>query len=280
VRAKITLSSLGEPVYNGRMWLLELEIIYVGLIGLVIGSAINAVVWRLHEGRSWVRGRSMCPNCKHELAAVDLVPVLSWLCLRGRCRYCAKPISWQYPAVELVTAGLFTLSALAWQGSWWLLAIWLVELTLLIVMSVYDLRWMILPNRVMVPALGVAVVYAAVAAALSGDWTALGWSAVAAVVAGGVFYLLAVLTKGRGMGGGDIKLAFVMGVLLGPLNTFVAMETAFMSAAVIGMLLWAARVIKRRAHIPFGPFLVAGTVFAQLYGQAIVRWYLRLNNIG
>jgi leader peptidase (prepilin peptidase)/N-methyltransferase len=108
----------------------------------------------------------------------------------------------------------------------------------------------------------------------------LGWSVVAAMAAGGLFYSLAVITRGKGMGGGDIKLAFVLGLLLGPLSTFVAMEAAFLSAALVGMALWIVRVIKRRAHIPFGPFLVAGTVFAQLYGQSIVRWYLHINSIG
>ena len=112
----------------------------LALYGLLIGSAINAIVWRLYAGKSWTRGRSMCPDCKHVLAAKDLVPVFSWLFLKGQCRYCRKKIHWQYPVVELVTAMLFVVSYVFLLPqtilSWVFFLIWLLFLTLMLIMAV------------------------------------------------------------------------------------------------------------------------------------------------
>jgi leader peptidase (prepilin peptidase)/N-methyltransferase len=236
-----------------------LLIVLMLLLGLLIGSAINAIVWRLYVGRSWVHGRSMCPECQHELAARDLVPVLSWLFLRGRCRYCRAKIHWQYPAVELATAALFgwsaaVLGAAGTTGAV-LLGLWLLLLTMLIILAVYDLRWLILPDKVMLPAIGVAVV----------------------LLVG--FYSIAAVTRGKAMGGGDIKLAFLMGLVLGLAGTLLALLFAFDAAALIAVVLIAAKLRSRRDLIPFGPFLVAGTVLAYLYGERIIAWYLQLNGL-
>src|SRR5476651_645529 len=134
-------------------------IVVLVVFGLCLGSFVNALVWRLHEqdkkqakNLSILNGRSMCPNCKHELAAKDLVPVLSWLSLRGKCRYCGKPISVQYPLVEMVTSGLFVASYLWWPevlhgAQVAAFGLWLALLVGLMALLVYDLRWFLLPNR-------------------------------------------------------------------------------------------------------------------------------------
>jgi prepilin signal peptidase PulO-like enzyme (type II secretory pathway) len=254
-----------------------------GLFGLLIGSAINAMVWRLYVGRSWVKGRSVCPDCGHELAARDLVPVASWLLLHGRCRYCGKKIHWQYPVVELVTAVAFGLSGYAMVTAGELdvvkLGFWLVLLTMLIVLAVYDARWMLLPDKVMLPMIVVAFAYALSASAIAHSPRMLAGFLAAAVMAGGVFYSIVFFSKGRAMGGGDIKLAFAMGLMLGPSNTAVALLLAFNTAAVVGIAMIAIRRRSRRDQIPFGPYLVGGTVAAFLYGQQIVNWYLGLNGL-
>jgi prepilin signal peptidase PulO-like enzyme (type II secretory pathway) len=281
-----------------EMSMVRVVVAVFALVGLLIGSAINAMVWRLYVGRSWVRGRSECPDCGHKLAAKDLVPVVSWLWLRGRCRYCGQRIHWQYPVVEALTAGLFGLSA------WALVPVgavtgagmnavavvqfgfWLVLLTMLVVLAVYDLRWLLLPDKVMVPLMVVALVYAVTMAGLHawvlhdpGAWRMLLGPLVAAVGAGGAFYALVALSKGRAMGGGDIKLAFAMGLMLGLQGTAAAMLLAFNVAAIVGVVLIATKKRGRRDQIPFGPFLVGGTVVAFLWGRMLVEWYLRINGV-
>ncbi|MBW3538216.1 prepilin peptidase [Candidatus Parcubacteria bacterium] len=283
-----------------------LTLALVTVLGLLVGSFINAAVWRLHQqsaGRSTgsgptgqtsnvkgqsdvsiTHGRSMCPRCRHRLAATDLIPLLSWVWLRGRCRYCQAAIPAQYPLVELLTAGLF-----AWSYSSLLtthysplgvvdFAFWLYFLTVLIVLALYDARWMLLPDVVLLPAIVVALLQLPVSLVLGqpfgGVWSAL----LAAALAGGGFYAIAWVTRGKGMGGGDIKLAFLMGLLLGLGKTGVALFVAFMSAALVGVALVAvARLMRHRRpkYIAFGPFLIAGTVIAKLHGAAIIEWYLR-----
>jgi prepilin signal peptidase PulO-like enzyme (type II secretory pathway) len=251
-----------------------------GLLGLVFGSAINAIVWRLYVGRSWTRGRSECPDCGHQLAARDLVPVVSWLWLRGRCRYCGKRIHWQYPVVELVTAVLFGLSAWVLVGSDPVTAgFWLVMLVMLVVLAVYDLRWLLLPDKVMVPLIAVALVYAAVTAGLAHSPRVLLGALVAAAVAGGAFYTLVWATKGRAMGGGDIKLVFAMGLMLGVKALVVALLLAFNVAAIVGLVMIAMKLRGRRDQIPFGPFLVGATVVGFLFGRQIFDWYLQVNGL-
>ena len=161
--------------------------IYIVLfvLGLCLGSFINALVWRLHmqemgdrrlkldkkvpnsklqtPNYSVLKGRSMCPNCKHQLSAKDLIPVISWISLKGKCRYCKKPISWQYPLVELLTALLFILSWLFWpvelSASWQYLAFitWIIMLVGLVAMAVYDTKWMLLPDKILYPLVLVTV---------------------------------------------------------------------------------------------------------------------------
>lgn len=260
-----------------------LMVIYFALLGLVVGSAINAVVWRLYVGRSWAKGRSECPECHHRLAARDLVPVASWLALRGRCRYCRAKIHWMYPVVEVVTAGVFGLSAWALApvtaGGWLIFGLWLVILTFLVILAVYDARWMLLPDKIMRPLIVAALVLVAARVAEYPAFATARGPMLAALVGGAAFYGLAAATGGRAMGGGDIKLVFAMGLLLGLKGLAVALLVAFNTAAVVGVTLIVTGRKRRRDHIPFGPFLVAGTIVAFLWGQDIVTWYLRINGL-
>lgn len=255
---------------------------YFGLLGLLVGSAINAMVWRLHVGKSWVKGRSMCPDCGHELAAKDLVPVVSWLWLRGKCRYCKAGIHWQYPAVEALTAGLFALSFYVMQPQtlpeWGMLVWWLVLLVLLIVLAVYDARWMLLPDTVMLPAIGWAMI-PLVAHLVLGEWRSVLGPLLAALAVGGLFYAVVAVSRGRAMGGGDIKLVFLMGLVLGVQAMGLALLLAFNVAAVVGLILIGLKLKKRRDHIPFGPFLAGAAIIAFLYGREIVAWYINITYV-
>jgi prepilin signal peptidase PulO-like enzyme (type II secretory pathway) len=258
------------------------DVLVAGIFGLIFGSAINAVVWRLYVGRSWVRGRSECPDCGHTLAAKDLLPVVSWLALRGKCRYCRKPIK-DHPAIELVTGVLFALSFYALHPAnnqeVVKLGFWFGILVLMIVLAVYDTRWMLLPDKVMLPLIGLALIYEVTISSMARSPHALLNALSAAILAGGVFYAIVFFSRGRAMGGGDIKLAFAMGLILGPRNTLVAMMVAFNVAAIIGIGMIVSRRKGRKDQISFGPFLVFGTVIAFLFGHQIIEWYLRLNGL-
>jgi prepilin signal peptidase PulO-like enzyme (type II secretory pathway) len=255
----------------------------ITLLGLIIGSALNAIIWRLHVEKSWVHGHSMCPECEHRLAAKDLVPVFSWVFLRGRCRYCKASIHWQYPAVELATAALYGLSAVVLAPDtvkgYILLAIWLVLLAQLIVLAVYDLRWMLLPDKVIYPAMGVAVVQLALLAAWGSSYHIWLGPIIAAVLAGGAFWILASVADGKLMGGGDVKLVALMGLILGLQRTGLALFIGFDTAALVGITLILLHRRKRTDYLPFGPFLIAGTIVAYLYGSSIIGWYLHLNGL-
>lgn len=249
------------------------------IFGLCFGSFINALVWRIRTKRPIANDRSECPNCHHKLAGHDLIPVLSWVILKGRCRYCKKPISAQYPLVELITAALFVLSYWNWEQltssvNYLQLAVWLLILVVAIALAVYDLKWMLLPNRLMASLAIAGGLFMVVSTIASQDWSILTNSLIAAFAASGFFYALFAFSAGRWMGGGDVKLVFIIGIILGVAKTLVALLIAFNSAAILSVILILSKKLGRKSLLPFGPFLIAGLIVAQLYGRAIVDWYL------
>lgn len=279
-----------------------IKIIIITSLGLVLGSFINAWVWRLskqidEEGEpkkltakqkkqlSIVTARSMCPNCKHELAVLDLVPVFSWLLLRGKCRYCKKPISKQYPTVELATAVLFGLSSYFWvfNYSWQYVAFatWITSLVGLVALAVYDLKYMILPDRIMFIMYGVAGVGLVVQFALGRPLSDVKSVALSILICGGIFWLLYQVSKGKWIGGGDVKLGFLLGLLIAtPMLSFLMLFLASFIATLVAVPLLIGKKIKRNAHIPFGPFLIVSTIITVLYGQYLLDWYTDIIVVG
>lgn len=253
------------------------------VVGLFVGSFLNVVVERLHAGKDFVRGRSQCPHCHKQLGPLELIPLVSWLVQRGCCRHCREPISVQYPIAELVTGALFAASYLALQPAsvvgLVLMLIWLYVLGSLIVLAIYDLKWYLLPDKVLLPIIAPALLIATYHAYATGSWQVLLGPLAATILFGGWFYGLAAISQGRWMGGGDIKLAFVMGLLLGLQKTFLAMLIAFNGAAIIGVALIVAGRKKRTDQIPFGPFLIGGTIVAYLWGTDIINWYLNISGL-
>ncbi len=211
--------------------------VILAVVGLCFGSFVNALVWRLHEQASETgkkkpdkkylarlsvkNGRSMCPACKHELAAKDLVPVFSWLALKGKCRYCGKPVSVQYPLVELAMAGLFVVSYLWWPVAFShaqaaIFILWLGLLVGLLALLVYDLRWTLLPNQIIYPLAAIAVVQAVISVSSANrPAIALGNAVLAVAVGGGIFYVLYQVSKGKWIGGGDVRLGWLLGLVAG-----------------------------------------------------------------
>jgi prepilin signal peptidase PulO-like enzyme (type II secretory pathway) len=266
------------------------------VLGLALGSFVNALVWRVHEQEHEARkkspdkeylkklsvskGRSMCPDCKHELKTKDLVPVFSWLSTGGKCRYCSKPISKQYPLVELATAAAFVASYLWWPEPFSdaqkaIFAFWLLVLTGLMALLVYDARWKLLPNRIMYPLGWIAAIMAMlVVASADSPLKAFVNVLLAVLVCGGIFYGLFQVSKGKWIGGGDVKLGWLLGLVVAtPAKAFLFIFLASVLGTVFSLPLMASNKLKRDSTIPFGPFLIIAAFLVLLFGSDFLDWY-------
>jgi leader peptidase (prepilin peptidase) / N-methyltransferase len=259
------------------LWLVEaLRIVVFGVFGLVVGSFLTVVADRVPQHRSIVAPRSACPRCGAMIRARDNIPVVSWLLLRGRCRSCGERISALYPATELATAGLFAGAAAAFGG---LLQAAMVAafLALLVAVSIIDAQYRIIPNRLVYPS------YAAFGAVvLIGAAAGLGMSAARAGIGlllyGGGLLLIALVVP-RGMGMGDVKLAGLIGLVLGSLGlayVAVAAGAAILAGGVASVAVLMAARGARGKMIPFGPFLALGAVIAVFAAPQISHAYLHL----
>ena len=265
----------------------------VFVFGLIIGSFLNAVIYRLEKKESALHGRSYCPHCQHQLSWQDLIPIVSFFMLRGKCRYCSKSISWQYPVVEIATGSLF-LQIFNFQFSIFneftivQLFNFLYLLTiasLLIVLFVYDLKHYILPDKVIFAAIGVVVGYQFFVFFIRnwdliknlkleiGNFETLANPLLAGVLAASFFFAIFLLSRGRAMGFGDVKLALLMGFLLGTPGIIVGLYVAFILGGLIGVFLIITKRRKLRSAIPFGPFLIIGTFVALVWSNQIINWY-------
>lgn len=254
--------------------------------GLIFGSFVNALVWRLRTGRNWVSERSECSHCHHVLAAKDLVPVVSWIMLRGKCRYCGRKIE-DSPLTELSVPLLFVLSYAFWpvhlQGiGLFDFVVWLTILIVFVALIVFDLRWQLLPNNIIYPLIGftgMATVLRPVLFHVS--WQETLSSVLAAVVLSGLFYLLFAVSDGAWIGGGDVKLAVVLGLLAGdPLRAVLVLFFASLLGLLFSLPQIRAKKTKAlKIKIPFGPFLIAGTIIVVLFGAPIIHWYTNLLSV-
>ncbi len=250
-----------------------------GVYGLVIGSFLNVVIYRVPRKESLVRPRSHCPNCETTIAPRDNVPVVSWLLLRGRCRHCGEGISARYPLIELLTAVLFAAVGARFAHSFALPA-YLVLTAALIALSAIDLEHYILPNRIIYP-LGYALVpLFALASLLEHDWASFRDAFVGAVLAFAFFVVLRIISP-RSMGMGDVRLSPILGFALGWLtlrHVVIGLFVGFLLGALVGVGVMAKVGVRegRKRAVPFGPFLAAGTLLVVLFGQAFVDFYDKL----
>ena len=237
------------------------------LLGLCTGSFLNVVIYRLPRGESIAVDRSRCPSCGKQLSWFELIPVISYLLQFGKCRTCHSRISLQYPVVELLTGAVFAVLFLNF-GATLTLVKYLFLCSLLIAISLIDLRYYIIPNSLVITGL-VGGVLLNIAARDVGALSAI----IGILATSGFLLLIALLSKG-GMGGGDIKLAAVTGLFLGwPLAPF----GLFLGAGAGGLLAIFLLLFKLRGRkdpLPFGPFISLGSFFAILYGFDIINWYL------
>lgn len=248
--------------------------IFVGALGLLIGSFLNVVVWRVPRGESVVSPPSACPRCGHEIRARDNVPVLSWLVLRGRCRDCATKISPRYPLVELTCGVLFGLMAWRFGLQVALIAyLWLAAVGL--ALALIDLDTRRLPDALTKPSWLVVALLLTAAAVTDADLHHLGRAAVGALALGGLYYGLWFLYPG-GMGFGDVKLAPTLGALLAWVSygaLAVGAFAGFLFGGVFGIGLMLAGRGGRKSKVPFGPFMILGAISGVLVGSPIAHAY-------
>ena len=251
------------------------------VVGLALGSFLNAVVWRLHEHRNFVTERSECEYCHRRLSAADLIPVVSWLMIRGRCRYCHHKIGLQHVVVELLTGVLFALSWFAWPGGHGVGAhfvvqfvFWLALLVGALILGLYDLKWQLLPDVVVFPLIALTIMDRLVNYTLfHADTGSLVSASLGAVVVSGFFGLLYAVSKGRWIGLGDVKLGILLGLVLGPSQGLIAVVLSYYIGAIAVIPLLLSHRLKAKSVVAFGPFLIISFVVTFLYGHHLAMWY-------
>jgi leader peptidase (prepilin peptidase)/N-methyltransferase len=243
-----------------------MEIAFAAVLGAIIGSFLNVVVWRLPRGESLATPPSQCPSCRKRIAPYDNVPLVSWVVLQGRCRNCGARISPRYPLIELLTAAAFA-GVVAVRGFDSDLVLELPFVACLIALAGIDYDHKLLPNKIVYPMAAYGLV-----ATLLVDRDDLVENLIAGAGAF-VFLLLAALAYPRGMGMGDVKLAGAMGLYLG-LSIVPALLTAFLSGTLVGLVIIAREgAAGRKKAVPFGVFLALGGLVGVLAGPELIELY-------
>lgn len=284
---------------------------FIFIFGSAIGSFLNVIICRLETGEDIVKKRSHCVRCGRVLRWFELIPIISFFILRGRCRNCREKISWQYPLAEAATGLLFILtvaklfpelvegsiivldSASLRSNNIFSLFYWLYISCSLVVIFVYDLRHYIIPDKMLWPAIAAAGAYRLfLAFGFSVLWRIRSGNnltpelvegfklfypyLLSGLAAAAFFLFLVLITRGRGMGMGDAKLAFLMGLLLGWPGILAALFLAFFAGAAVGLALIAFDRKTLKSPIPFGPFLICGTLAVLFWGQSLSAWICSL----
>lgn len=276
------------------MILTLISYILVIALGLSVGSFLNVVIFRLEKKES-LKGRSYCPRCKHILNWQDLIPIVSFFLLGRRCKYCSQKIYWQYPLVEILT-GLIFLQIFNYQFSVInqlstiniinFFFLWYIS-SILIVIFVYDLKFYLIPDSILLPAIVITFTYRMfenlIYWSLIDNWplkidnfSHVGTYLLASIIASGFFLLIFLVSRGKWIGFGDVKLAILLGLLLGFPAVLIGLFLAFLFGAIIGLSLMIFKGIKLKNEVPFAPFLIAGTFVTIFYGNSIILWYINL----
>ncbi|MBU0660856.1 prepilin peptidase [Patescibacteria group bacterium] len=239
------------------------------IVGLLFGSFLNAWMWRVRTKKSIVFARSMCPKCTTQLACFDNIPLFSFLYLKGKCRTCKKAISLTYPLVELAL-GLLFVFVYWWHGTLSLVLFRdLCIVFFLLFIFVYDLRYQEIRDRAStIPAILLGLV------TLIYGWHSLSSLLIAVVIGAGFFLLQFVVSKGKWIGGGDIRLGFFMGVILGWPNILLALVLAYIGGAAVSVVLLMMKKKELASETPFGTYLALATFVTMFWGEQILNWYL------
>jgi leader peptidase (prepilin peptidase)/N-methyltransferase len=250
----------------------EIEIILIFVLGLIIGSFSNVCIYRIPRNESVIYPASHCPKCRTTIKPVDNIPLLSYLLLKGRCRNCGSKISIQYPVVEFLTGLIYLIIYLIYGLSIQSL-VYIILSSALIIITFIDLQEQIIPDIISLPGIVVGLILSFIVPYMSFINSALG-----ALVGGGIILIIAwvgsIIFKKEAMGGGDVKLAAMIGTFLGWRYTIISLFLGFFLGALIGIILIITKIKKREDAIPFGPFIALGSIITLLCGEKILAWYL------
>jgi leader peptidase (prepilin peptidase)/N-methyltransferase len=248
--------------------------LFIFLFGLIIGSFLNCIVYRLEKEQSFLKGRSYCPSCKHKLGFWDLIPVLSFICLKGKCHYCQKKISSQYPLVELITGILFLLIFYYAKYDIFYTTYILIIATLLILIFICDLKHYIIPDEFIYPAIAITFFYQLFEIWNFGNWNLFGiWDLGFGILPAFFFLAIILFSHGQWMGLGDFKLAIFMGLFLGWPYVLIALFLAFFLGAIVGIGLIIFKKKTMKSEMPFGPFLIIGTFLVMFLREQFTTWF-------
>lgn len=229
------------------------------ILGLITGSFLSAAIFRIHSNENLVKGRSKCPKCHKKLSALNLIPLLSYIFQKGRCAYCKKPISVHYPMLELIT-GITFIAIYGQFGLWYL-----ILSALLIAIVFEDILYKEISNQFVVPATVIAFAIQAI-------------EPINMIIAVGIAFIFfggqIWLSKGAWLGGGDLKLGLLMGILLGWEQLIVATMAGYLLGATLSLISVIFNKSGLKTEIAFGPFLIFGTFLSIFYGEIILNWYL------
>jgi len=267
-------------------------LIYISIIififGLVIGSFLNVVINRLNIHQNLASPRSYCPKCKHQLSFWDLIPVLSYIFLKGKCRYCKKKISWQYPLVELVTGISFLLLFFKFVDINNInlnfvvileqLLIYFFFVSILIIIFVYDLKHYLIPNKIIYPAILITLIIQILPIPEYPN-ISIQNLIIGSLIPGIFFLILVLVSKEKWMGAGDVKLGFLCGLIVGFPNILVALFISFVTGAIIGLILIVSKKKDLKDKMPYGTLLTFATFVTILFGSQIINWYLNFLGI-
>jgi len=231
-----------------------------------VGSFINCVIFRLIKSEQFIKGRSKCPKCNHKLGVLDLIPVFSFIFLKGKCKYCKTRISFQYIIIEIITGLLFLLSYLYLNN----IIFWLFIISILMIIFLVDLKTFIIPDKILIPTIFISLFYILL---FDSD-------IINRLIGAGIWFLffliIHLISKGRWMGFGDVKLAILLGFLVSWPNILIAMFLSFFIGAIISIGLILIKNKNLKSEVPFAPFLIVGTLVTVFLGDYLINWYLSL----
>ncbi len=249
-------------------------LIFIFIFGLIIGSFLNCLIYRLHKNKSMM-GRSFCPKCKKQISWYDNIPILSFLFLNGRCRYCKQKISWQYPLVEFITGILFVIAFIVEfsifqnQDILMLFRNWFI-ISVMIIVFIYDLKWYLILDIITLPASLILLIWNLY---LGMNWQNM---LISVIIGIGFFLSQFLISRGKWIGGGDIRLGMLMGLSLGWPMILVAIILAYFIGSIVSILLILFKKKKFSSKIPLGIFLSTATVITLFWGDIILNWYLNI----
>ncbi len=250
----------------------EIEIILIFVLGLIVGSFSNVCIYRIPRNESLIYPASHCPKCRTKISPIDNIPLLSYILLKGKCRNCGSKISIQYPVVEFLTGLIYLIIYLIYGLSIQSL-VYIILSSALIIIAFIDLHEQIVPDVISLPGIVVGFILSFIVPYISFINSALG-----ALVGGGIILIIAwvgsIIFKKEAMGGGDVKLAAMIGAFLGWRYTIISLFLGFFLGALTGIILIMTKIKKREDAIPFGPFIALGSIITLLWGEKILSWYI------